>query len=242
MTMPKTPPAGLYQHSDLPPELAAGAPPRRQAAVLIPLIRVSGEWEVLFIRRATKAGDRHSGQVAFPGGAREGQDESLIETALRETHEEIGVPASKIQIIAELHPYQTISRYQVTPVVALMQWPATIRPEPAEVARVFSIPLGWLNQQNNYDIREYPARPDQQEAGNLDDSGQPSPVSRLPEHRPTERRPTERRPVIFFKHYKGEQLWGASARMTINFLRALDERTIIVPGLAWPPDTKELRN
>jgi len=62
----------------------------REAAVLMPLVWHDATWQLLFIRRASNDKDRHSGQVAFPGGRKDPADTSAEETALREAHEEIG--------------------------------------------------------------------------------------------------------------------------------------------------------
>lgn len=191
-------PGVLYQNADLPAAQTSG---RKEAAVLIPLIRQQQQWEILFIRRSDNEHDHHSGQVAFPGGARESDDDSLVTTALRETSEEIGITDERIQVIDVLHPYLTVSNFRVTPVVGVVDWPTALTLAPREVARVFSIPLDWLRNRDNVDVRE-----------------------RKVEH------PTERRhPVIYFKKYEGEILWGASARMTLNFIKAFEEKTIVLP-------------
>lgn len=175
---------------------------QRTASVLIPLIRTSEQWHILFIRRATDKRDRHSGQVAFPGGAYEKKDISSTETALRETKEEVGITPDRIKIIAELGDYYTISHYCVTPVVGIVQWPSNLRLETSEVARAFLIPLDWLKDEANYTMR---ARSD------LDPQT------------------AQRHPIIVYNEFDGETLWGATARMTMNFIKALDEKAILLP-------------
>jgi len=203
----------LYLNSDLPPgkSLPSSNPPKpkhpRYAAVLLPLIWSDNQWQLLFIRRAEHERDRHSGQVAFPGGAKEAQDVSATATALRETEEEIGVHASDINVMGELEVYTTSSRFQVTPIVAHMNWPVEVTPAPDEVARVFSIPLTWLRDHDNFEVRARKLTSDD-----------------LADNR------TYRHPVIYFDRYDGEQLWGASARMTLNFIRALNQGTLSLPA------------
>jgi len=208
--LPKMP-SLLYQNSDLPladpTRLAASSTRARLAAVLIPLIWQHGQWQVLFIRRTENAQDRHSGQVAFPGGARDPDDQSAVDTALRETFEEIGIPASDICVVGELDTYTTSSQYQVTPVIGTVNWPVPVIPAPDEVARVFYIPLAWLNNNNNFTVRPHDV---------------PVAGDRRRQH-----------PVIYFDRYEDELLWGASARMTLNFCHALEKGRITLPPPAF---------
>ena len=70
---------------DVPPELLSDD--AREAAVLVPFLRIDDAWHILYIRRTSFEGDRHSGQVAFAGGKRDDIDDSLLATALREAEE-----------------------------------------------------------------------------------------------------------------------------------------------------------
>ena len=117
--------------------------PMRRAAVLIPLARVDGEWHLLFTRR-TESVDHHKGQVSFPGGRTDPEDESPEATALRETHEEIGIKNVDVQLLGVLGEYLTVSNYLITPVVGIIPWPYTFTIHTPEVDRVFTIPLSWL--------------------------------------------------------------------------------------------------
>lgn len=177
--------------------------PLKDAAVLIPLVRHEDQWQLLFIRRASNQRDRHSGQVAFPGGAHERGDASLQATALRETREEIGLHAERIRILGQLEPYLTISHFHVTPVVGLVHWPAPLALQESEVARAFLIPLAWLRDRSNFTLRA---------------------------RRELDPQSARRHPVIVFEPYDGEVLWGATARMTVNFIRALDDGVIALPS------------
>lgn len=195
---------GLYRHSDMPVNHSAGQKPLREAAVLIALIHKVADWDVLFIRRAERDGDRHSGQVAFPGGAREAGDDNLEATAIRETLEETGIDPAHITVVGELHPYQTISSFRVTPFVALLQWPVPLDPQPEEVSRIFTIPLSWLSNHDNLELKARTER-DRRETGRT-------------------------HPVVYYDRYDDELLWGATARMTLNLTKALSDGQIVLPS------------
>ena len=117
--------------------------PVRRAAVLVPLVNIDGEWHLLFTRR-TDSVDHHKGQVSFPGGRTDPDDESSIATALRETLEEIGVQTGDVHVLGSLGEYLTVSNYLVTPVVGIIPWPYTFTIHTLEVERIFTIPLEWL--------------------------------------------------------------------------------------------------
>jgi 8-oxo-dGTP pyrophosphatase MutT (NUDIX family) len=165
--------------------------PAQPAAVLMPLLRNKTSWEILFIRRTEIPGDRHSGQVAFPGGAFDLNDKNAKEAAIRETHEELGINPKDITILGKLNQFLTVTNFIVTPIVGTIPWPYPLRLEPKEVSRAFTIPLIWLNNPSNREVvkRDLPN-------GNSDE-------------------------IIYFNEYDGEILWGASARFTLAFLNAL---------------------
>jgi len=113
--------------------------PSKTAAVLVPLLDLP-EPEIVFTRRADHL-PQHPGQVSFPGGAAEENDASAVQTALREAHEEIGLPPEMAQPIGFLDRMDTISDYRVLPVVALVTPPVIWIPDAREVAEVFTVPL-----------------------------------------------------------------------------------------------------
>ena len=124
----------------------------RNAAVLIPIILHPAGATILFTVRAAHL-SAHAGQVSFPGGASEAQDTNIIATALRETEEEIGLPANQVQVLGCLGEYHTISGFCVTPVVGLIQPGFTLNPDPTEVADVFELPLQVLLDRSRYEKR-----------------------------------------------------------------------------------------
>ncbi len=125
----------------------------RPAAVLVPVVRREKELTVLFTRRTAHLHD-HAGQISFPGGRTEPGDAGAAETAMRETLEEIGLTAERVEVLGELSQYVTVTGYRVTPVVGLVTPPLDLRPDEFEVAEVFEAPLAFLldpaNHQRNH--------------------------------------------------------------------------------------------
>lgn len=112
----------------------------RPAAVLVPLVDRGPALTVLLTQRTAHL-SCHAGQICFPGGRLEPSDADEETAALRETEEEIGLTADRIEICGRLAPYVTRTGFHVTPVVALIRTPFTLRPDPYEVAEVFEVPL-----------------------------------------------------------------------------------------------------
>lgn len=122
------------------------------AAVLMGIVdRTSGP-TMLLTQRSSRL-RRHSGQVAFPGGRRDDSDESLIQTALREAYEEVGLEPDLVEVLGELPAYVTGTRYCVTPVVALLDPDVRIVAQPDEVESVFEVPLEFLMDPRNHERR-----------------------------------------------------------------------------------------
>lgn len=120
----------------------------RPAAVLAPLFRHANTWHLLYTRRADRV-ETHKGQVAFPGGASEA-GESAEQTALREAQEEIGIAPGDVQILGRLPQMITISNFLVTPIIGVIPWPYAFHVYTPEVERVFSLPLAWLAERDNF--------------------------------------------------------------------------------------------
>jgi 8-oxo-dGTP pyrophosphatase MutT (NUDIX family) len=184
-----TPDESTEAEFQLPPEFWETDP--RPAAVLVPLLKNDNAWEVLFTRRTASLVE-HSGQVAFPGGRIEPGDASIESAALREAEEEIALQPKDVRRLGRLKQLRTITNYYVTPVVGVIPWPYPVRLALDEVSRVFTIPLSWLADPQNYEIRP----------------------RQLPAPHPPAR-------VIYFQLFDGELLWGVSAQITLNLLRAL---------------------
>src|SRR5512138_279669 len=172
-----------FSEVDLTPETSL-----KCAAVLIPLAWHNEEWHLLYTRR-TDTVESHKGQVSFPGGACDEGETEPEQTALREAWEEIGLLPKDVRVLGKLSTLITITYFRITPVVGVVQWPAVFRVGEHEVARIFTIPLGWLaNPSNRWEFT----------------------------------RPGTTRSLIAYHPYDGELLWGATARMTVDFLKVLE--------------------
>ena len=121
----------------------------RRAAVLVPLVDRPEGLTVLLTQRTAHL-TSHAGQISFPGGRAEEIDSSPIETALRESEEEIGLHRRHVEIVGVLPEYITASAYRVRPVVALVTPPFELRADPNEVAEIFEVPLGFLMNGANH--------------------------------------------------------------------------------------------
>lgn len=114
-----------------------------EAGVLVPVTDSASNPEIILTQRAAHM-KTHRGQVAFPGGRREAQDPDLVATALRESHEEIGLQPQDVEIISPLS--QVISRYGilVSPYVGVISGCQTLRPNPEEIASIFRVPVSFF--------------------------------------------------------------------------------------------------
>lgn len=113
------------------------------ASVLVPLVQRDDGLHVLLTRRTDHLHD-HAGQISFPGGRQEPEDADETATALRETLEEIGLPSSHVEVLGRLPIYTTVTRFVVTPVVALVRPPFDLRLDAFEVAEAFEVPMSFL--------------------------------------------------------------------------------------------------
>lgn len=123
-----------------------------KAAVLIPLVLKEEGLSVLLTQRTNHLRD-HAGQISFPGGRMDPEDQSPNDTALRESQEEIGLDPKRVEIIGHLPQYLTVSGYSVTPVVGLVQAQAEYVLDEFEVADVFEVPLSFLLDPANHQVR-----------------------------------------------------------------------------------------
>jgi len=160
---------------DLPPEqqrawlaqqLARPAPPAAQglsdgfrlpgregrtipAAVLVPIVNRPAGLQLLLTQRSADLAD-HPGQISFPGGRLDPGDADHASAALRETTEEIGLPPSRVDVLGQLSPYETVTGYRVLPIVGWIEPPFELVPDPLEVADVFEVPLDFLLDKANH--------------------------------------------------------------------------------------------
>ncbi|MGE0558220.1 MAG: CoA pyrophosphatase [Burkholderiales bacterium] len=125
-----------------------------EAAVLVPLVNRAQGVQVLLTQRTVHLRD-HGGQVSFPGGRVEPGDPHREATALRETAEEIGLPAERITLLGRLPDYEIPSGFRITPVVGWVEPPFTLAPDAFEVADIFEAPLVHFLDPANYQRREY---------------------------------------------------------------------------------------
>jgi len=130
----------------LAPEEAAAmdAPGKTDAAVLVPLYEEAGDLVAVFTERRADL-RRHAGEISFPGGLREGPDEDLSRTALREAHEEIGLAPAGVDVVGALPPVGTlVTSYRIFPFVGVIQSGQAWVPQATEVARTLELSLGDL--------------------------------------------------------------------------------------------------
>jgi 8-oxo-dGTP pyrophosphatase MutT (NUDIX family) len=117
---------------------------RVKSAVLVPIYYRDGEYYILFTKRTEKVRD-HKGQISFPGGAYEEQDATLLDTALRECYEEIGLAAEAVEVLGELDDMPTqMTYYVISPFVAAIPWPYQFRVDPIEVKEIIEVPISTL--------------------------------------------------------------------------------------------------
>ena len=159
---------------------------RVAAAVLVPIYCKQGQPYLLFTKRTSKVKE-HKGEISFPGGAYQKGDKTLVDTALRECAEEIGLMADEVEILGELDDMATVvSNYIVTPFVGLIPWPHQLKVDGEEVEEIIEVPIRSL----------------------LDRScmHQETDVLNGVEN------------TLYFYHYQGRVIWGATARILNQFL------------------------
>lgn len=141
------------------PEQTKGLPSRRRpqgssklapAAVLVPVFFKEGNPYLLFTQR-TRGVRYHSGQISFPGGTPQPGDKSLLDTALRESREEIGLEPDDVWVLGELeNTVATITGFLITPFVGVIPYPYSFKPNPEEVEELLEVPLSALLDKANF--------------------------------------------------------------------------------------------
>ncbi len=162
------------------------------AAVLMPIVDGGTSRQVIVFRRPETM-SKHKGQYAFPGGRRDETDADLLATALRETHEELGIDPSRIHVLGPLAPIYTPSRYRIFPYVGWLDRMPEIVAQPDEVAEVVFVPYPWLADPRNV-------------------SEKPHPLARI----------TVGRGVVYTYQFGPHTVWGATAHMIREYFRAVE--------------------
>lgn len=128
----------------------------REAAVLVPVVHRDGEQWLLFTKRSEQLGE-HPGQMSFPGGGREPEDDDLEATALREAHEEIGLEPDEVAPIGRLDDIRTVTDYAVSPFVGRIP-DREYEPDDREVAEIAVLRVADFLDPENYELerRDHP--------------------------------------------------------------------------------------
>ncbi len=112
-------------------------------------------YDLVLIKRVNNNKDKHSGEMAFPGGKRDYEDENVLVTALRETEEEINVPRSRIHVLGSFDDFVTPSRYIITPIVSYIEETQIMKKNEEEVSEILTIPITFFANKKNYQERTY---------------------------------------------------------------------------------------
>jgi 8-oxo-dGTP pyrophosphatase MutT (NUDIX family) len=116
-------------------------PNRVPSAVLVPVYYKEGQYHVLFIKRAETV-KTHKGQISFPGGTYQEGDRTMLDTARRESTEEIGLMANDVEVLGELDDITTLtSNYIVSPFVAFFTWPYQFKLDGREIEEIIEMPI-----------------------------------------------------------------------------------------------------
>jgi 8-oxo-dGTP pyrophosphatase MutT (NUDIX family) len=185
-------PSAAWQPETIDESWLLQYPRLKRAAVLVPLVERDGALHVLLTQRTDHLSN-HAGQISFPGGRAEETDSSPIETALRESAEEIGLDRKHVEIVGVLPEHVTGTGYRVTPIVGIVAPPFELSADPNEVAEIFEVPLAFLMDGMNHQRLSY----------------------ELPEGKG--------RRSFYAMPYESYFIWGATAAMLRNlfhFLRA----------------------
>jgi 8-oxo-dGTP pyrophosphatase MutT (NUDIX family) len=136
-------------HDLNPASFPGAAKTFKPAAVLVPIVMRDAEPSVILTRRASHL-NNHAGQISFPGGRAEDHDGTAVDTALRESEEEIGLAPRLVEVIGALSTYVTVTQYSVIPVVGLVEPTFDLQAQVSEVAEIFEVPLRFLLDRTNH--------------------------------------------------------------------------------------------
>jgi 8-oxo-dGTP pyrophosphatase MutT (NUDIX family) len=176
------------------------------SAVLFAIIPYENKPYDLILIHRTDRGTRHRGEISFPGGKYETLiDKTLLDTALRETEEEIGVPRNKIELLGCLNDFPTMTKYIITPFIALINKDEKLIKEDIEVRRILKIPIDFFIKKENF--REQA----------IDIRGNKFPIFYFN--------------FVDNKNNKKYTIWGATAYMISNFIEIVYGITMSNLGL-----------
>jgi 8-oxo-dGTP pyrophosphatase MutT (NUDIX family) len=179
---------------------------RQRLAERLPVVRP--EWDVrpaavlvplyldggawhVLLTQRTHLVETHKGQVSFPGGRVDPGDTSRVDTALREAEEEVGLRREDVTVLGQLDELLTVTQYHITPIVGVFPWPYKFVLSTAELSEVFGAPLAWLANPDNLEIQEREPM---------------VPGRKIP---------------VYYLHYQGYTIWGATARMLLNLIEVM---------------------
>lgn len=167
----------------------------KEAAVMLMLYKQQSQWNTVFMQRSSQENDKHSGQISFPGGRLEHSDDNLMDCALRETEEELGINRNKIKVLGALSPlFVFASNHLVQPYVGVMDPNVTYEPNKLEVAEVIDAPIGYFLNEKNLKVKDIAVR-----EGVIKD-------------------------VPYFDLF-GKVLWGATAMILSEFLHIWNQKS-----------------
>lgn len=147
------PPPAPFSDFDLQDRRPAASGGLKEAGVLLALVpRPQGLG--LILTRRTDHMPTHAGQIALPGGRRDAADRDLVDTALREAREEVGLDPVLVTPLGLADAYETVTGYRITPVVGLLRAPPVLQPDPREVADVFEAPFSFFLDPANHVLEE----------------------------------------------------------------------------------------
>lgn len=141
--------AALAAHARVP--MAPGPVP---SAVLVPVLLKNDEYHILFTKR-TENLNHHRGEISFPGGVRQPEDEDSLRTALRETCEEVGIEPDDVEILGVLDDFYSIHGYLITPYVGMIPAAYDYRVNGSEIERIIEVPLRHLLNPDVFRIEDW---------------------------------------------------------------------------------------
>ena len=127
----------------------------KESAVIIPFIELNDTWHLIFEKKVND-NSKHAGQVAFPGGSKDEQDKNFLETAIRETCEEIGVCENDLEILGEVEPTVTLTtNFVIYPFAAIVKKPPPYKINRSEVEKLIFVPLQYLIDKHPFPSQKY---------------------------------------------------------------------------------------